>query len=141
MSAPPKIPHPPKLLPQTFYSRSPETVARALLGKLLIRDLHGERLTGRITEVEAYLGLTNPASHAYRSLTLNNFPLFGPRFPLPFLEGHAFRHAIKSRVADATALPQAERSPEDEATELPSSTRHKILDSENRVYLQQLQNR
>jgi len=70
--------HLPKLLPKTFYSRSPEIVARALLGKLLIRDLHGERLTGRITEVEAYLGLTDPASHAYRGLTPNNFPLFGP---------------------------------------------------------------
>lgn len=77
MSAPPKARRP-KLLPRPFYSRSPETVARALLGKLLIRDLHGERLTGRITEVEAYLGLTDPASHAYRGLTPNNFPLFGP---------------------------------------------------------------
>jgi DNA-3-methyladenine glycosylase len=78
MHAPPKTRHPPKLLPKTFYSRSPETVARALLGKLLIRDLHGERLTGRITEVEAYLGLTDPASHAYRGLTPNNAVLFGP---------------------------------------------------------------
>ncbi|WP_158791905.1 DNA-3-methyladenine glycosylase [Granulicella sp. L60] len=78
MSPPPQNPQTPKLLPSTFYSRSPEIVARALLGKLLIRDLHGERLTGRITEVEAYLGLTDPASHAYRGLTPNNFPLFGP---------------------------------------------------------------
>jgi DNA-3-methyladenine glycosylase len=78
MSEPPKTRHQPKLLPKTFYSRSPDTVARALLGKLLIRDLHGERLTGRIIEVEAYLGLTDPASHAYRGLTPNNFPLFGP---------------------------------------------------------------
>src|SRR5271155_1899980 len=67
-----------KPLPSRFYSRSPEIVAPALLGKLLIRDLHGERLTGRIIEVEAYLGLTDPASHAYRGLTPNNFPLFGP---------------------------------------------------------------
>ncbi len=78
MSAPQQPRHSPKLLPRTFYSRSPEIVARALLGKLLIRDLHDERLTGRITEVEAYLGLTDPASHAYRGLTPNNFPLFGP---------------------------------------------------------------
>ena len=69
---------PPKLLRRAFYSRSPEIVARALLGKLLIRDLHGERLTGRITEVEAYLGLTDPASHAARGLTPNNAVLFGP---------------------------------------------------------------
>jgi DNA-3-methyladenine glycosylase len=78
MSVPPQTRHTTKLLPRAFYSRSPETVARALLGRLLIRDLHGERLTGRITEVEAYLGLTDPASHAYRGLTPNNFPLFGP---------------------------------------------------------------
>ncbi len=78
MGSLPQTRHLPKLLPRTFYSRSPDTVARALLGKLLIRDLHGERLTGRITEVEAYLGLTDPASHAYRGLTPNNFPLFGP---------------------------------------------------------------
>jgi DNA-3-methyladenine glycosylase len=78
MTPPPKTRHPHKLLPRTFYSRSPEIVARALLGKLLIRDLHGERLTGRITEVEAYLGLTDPASHAFRGLTPNNAVLFGP---------------------------------------------------------------
>ncbi len=78
MSAPQQTRHPPKLLTRTFYSRSPEIVARALLGKLLIRDLHGERLTGRITEVEAYLGLTDPASHAFRGLTPNNAVLFGP---------------------------------------------------------------
>ncbi|WP_263365844.1 DNA-3-methyladenine glycosylase [Edaphobacter bradus] len=67
-----------KTLPRAFYSRSPEIVARALLGKLLIRDLHSERLTGRIIEVEAYLGLTDPASHAFRGLTPNNAVLFGP---------------------------------------------------------------
>jgi DNA-3-methyladenine glycosylase len=78
MSAPSKTRHTPKLLPKNFYTRSPEVVARFLLGKRLIRDLHGERLTGRIIEVEAYLGLTDPASHAYRGLTPNNFPLFGP---------------------------------------------------------------
>ena len=78
MGSLPQTRHLPKLLPRTFYAHSPEIVARALLGKLLIRDLHGERLTGRITEVEAYLGLTDPASHAYRGLTPNNFPLFGP---------------------------------------------------------------
>jgi DNA-3-methyladenine glycosylase len=78
MSAHPKTRHPHKLLPKTFYSRSPEIVARALLGKLLIRDLRGERLTGRITEVEAYLGLTDPASHAFRGLTPANAVLFGP---------------------------------------------------------------
>ena len=87
MSTPPQSHHHPKLLPKTFYSRSPEIVARALLGKLLIRDLHGERLTGRIDEVEAYLGLIDPASHAARGLTPSNAILFGP-------SGHVYVYFI-----------------------------------------------
>jgi hypothetical protein len=45
------------IVPRDFYSRPPATVARDLLGKLFIRHLDGECLTGRIVEVEAYLGL------------------------------------------------------------------------------------
>ncbi len=74
-------------LPRAFYSRSPEVVARALLGKLLVRKLKGQRLTGRIIEVEAYLGLIDPASHAARGLTPNNAVLFGP-------SGHAYVYFI-----------------------------------------------
>ena len=68
----------PKLLPRSFYLRSPEVVARALLGKLITHRLHGEQLTGRITEIEAYLGLTDPASHAFAGKTPRNAVLFGP---------------------------------------------------------------
>jgi DNA-3-methyladenine glycosylase len=87
MSAPAKARHPPKLLPRRFYSRSPEIVARALVGKLLIRDRHGKRLTARIIEVEAYLGLIDPASHAARGLTPSNAILFGP-------SGHVYVYFI-----------------------------------------------
>ena len=68
----------PKILPRSFYLRSPEIVARALLGKLITHQLHGERLTGRITEIEAYLGLEDPASHAFIGKTPRNAVLFGP---------------------------------------------------------------
>jgi DNA-3-methyladenine glycosylase len=68
----------PTLLPRSFYLRSPETVARHLLGKLITRDLDGERLTGRIIEIEAYLGLTDPASHSFTGKTARNAVLFGP---------------------------------------------------------------
>jgi DNA-3-methyladenine glycosylase len=87
MTTAPQTRHPLKLLPRAFYSRSPEIVARALLGKLLIRTLHGERLTGRIIEVEAYLGPTDPASHTARGLTPTNAVLFGP-------SGHAYVYFI-----------------------------------------------
>ncbi len=68
----------PKLLPRSFYLPSPEIVARNLLGKLITRTLNGERLTGRITEIEAYLGLDDPASHAFIGKTARNAVLFGP---------------------------------------------------------------
>jgi DNA-3-methyladenine glycosylase len=69
---------PPKLLPRSFYNRSPEIVARALLGKVLMHRYRGELLTGRITEVEAYLGFSDPASHAFIGRTARNAVLFGP---------------------------------------------------------------
>jgi DNA-3-methyladenine glycosylase len=69
---------PPALIPRSFYLRSPDIVARDLLGKLITRTLDGERLTGRITEIEAYLGLTDPASHSFIGKTARNAVLFGP---------------------------------------------------------------
>ena len=68
----------PTLLPRSFYLDSPEVVARKLLGKLITRNLNGERLTGRITEIEAYLGLSDPASHSFIGKTARNAVLFGP---------------------------------------------------------------
>jgi DNA-3-methyladenine glycosylase len=68
----------PSLLPRSFYERSPEVVARRLLGKLLVRRLAGKRLVGRITEVEAYLGDSDPASHAYAAKSPFNAVLYGP---------------------------------------------------------------
>ena len=68
----------PTLLPRSFYLNSPEAVARNLLGKLITRDLNGERLTGRITETEAYLGLSDPAAHSFIGKTARNAVLFGP---------------------------------------------------------------
>jgi DNA-3-methyladenine glycosylase len=65
-------------LPRRFYLASPEVVARKLLGKLVTRNLNGERLTGRIIETEAYLGHSDPASHTYGGKTERNAVLFGP---------------------------------------------------------------
>ena len=54
-------------LPRSFYARSPLEVAPELLGKILVTQLgDGGRAVLRIVEVEAYLGQSDPASHAYR---------------------------------------------------------------------------
>jgi DNA-3-methyladenine glycosylase len=68
----------PTILPRGFYLDVPEIVARNLLGKLIVRRLGGKRLVGRITEIEAYLGGEDPASHTFAGKTPRNAVLFGP---------------------------------------------------------------
>jgi|SRR5271154_5303324 DNA-3-methyladenine glycosylase len=67
-----------KQLPRAFYERSPEIVARALLGKIVRNKYKGEWLRGRVLEVEAYLGTDDAASHTFGGETERNRVLFGP---------------------------------------------------------------
>jgi DNA-3-methyladenine glycosylase len=65
-------------LPLSFYSRPTLDVARDLLGRTLVRALNGQRLTGRICEVEAYVGEDDLASHAARGPCARNRSMYGP---------------------------------------------------------------
>jgi DNA-3-methyladenine glycosylase len=57
-------------LPPSFYERDDVVLlARELLGKILVTAWDGVRTTGRIVETEAYAGLQDKASHAYRGKT------------------------------------------------------------------------
>ncbi len=52
-------------LEKEFYQRPTRTVARDLLGKLLVRRLPEGPVAVRLIEVEAYLGVADPAAHTF----------------------------------------------------------------------------
>lgn len=66
-----------KILNRKFFDRSTLTVAKDLLGKYLVRRFNGGKQHFIITEVEAYDGFKDKASHASRGLTKRNAPMFG----------------------------------------------------------------
>ena len=79
-------------LDRAFFSRDPRRVARELLGKVLVRQKDAPqesqtRLTARIVEVEAYLGVKDRAAHAAAGNTARTAVLFGP-------PGHAYVYFI-----------------------------------------------
>jgi len=76
-----------KILPSSFFNRPCLSVAKSLLGKFLIKE--DKRVINgffrcpvvkelMITEVEAYVGLEDKASHASRGKTERNKIMFGP---------------------------------------------------------------
>lgn len=76
-----------KLLSRAFFNRDPRTVARELLGKLIVRREGRKQLAGRVVEVEAYLGAGDLAAHAAAGHTARNAVLWGP-------PGHAYVYFI-----------------------------------------------
>jgi DNA-3-methyladenine glycosylase len=67
-------------LDRAFFTGAPRRIARRLLGKVLVREAttSSARLTARIVEDEAYLGVEDPAAHAAAGRTLRNSVIFGP---------------------------------------------------------------
>jgi DNA-3-methyladenine glycosylase len=72
-----------KILPPSFYERDTLVVAEELLGKYLVRQIGRKRMIGKIVEVEAYIGESDPACHAFRGLTPRTKIMYGKA-------GHAY---------------------------------------------------
>ncbi|MHB9133507.1 MAG: DNA-3-methyladenine glycosylase [Armatimonadota bacterium] len=100
--------------PPEFFLQPTITVARQLLGALVIRDVPQRQLIGRIVETEAYLH-NDPACHAVRELpgggtihqqTKRNASMFGP-------PGHAYvyftygNHYMFNVITQPAGVPEA----------------------------------
>ncbi|HUB51006.1 MAG TPA: DNA-3-methyladenine glycosylase [Terracidiphilus sp.] len=85
---------PGRLLKRAFFEDSPEIVSPRLLGKVLAHRTRSGWVSGRIVEVEAYLGphheTPDPAAHSHRGPTPRNLVIFGP-------PGHAYVYTIYGR--------------------------------------------
>ena len=71
------------LIPRDFFARHSVEVAPDLLGCVLEHETPAGLVAVELTEVEAYAGRSDPASHAYRGKTRRNAVMFGP-------PGHAY---------------------------------------------------
>ena len=65
-----------KVLDKKFFERSAVEVAPELLGKFLVRRIGGKETSSMITEVEAYCGTSDRASHAFRGITKRTEVMF-----------------------------------------------------------------
>jgi DNA-3-methyladenine glycosylase len=93
-------------LSRPFYDRPTLTVARDLLGKVLVHCHRGRVTTGIIVEVEAYIGEEDPACHAAPGRTRRNAPLYGPPgFAYVYLNYGI--HSLVNVVTEAEGAPAA----------------------------------
>ncbi len=66
-----------KILTSQFFNRSTLSVAKDMLGKFLVRRIGKKEIKLMITEVEAYDGPKDKASHAHCGKTERNKVMFG----------------------------------------------------------------
>ena len=67
-----------KRLERAFFEREVGVVARDLLGRVIVSGDGAHRVAVRLTEVEAYRGRDDSASHAFRGPTPRTAVMFGP---------------------------------------------------------------
>jgi DNA-3-methyladenine glycosylase len=76
------------ILQRNFYKRDPNTVAKDLLGKILVHESPEATTAGRIVETEAYSGPEDRAAHSFGGRrTARNEVMYGEK-------GHAYVYFI-----------------------------------------------
>ncbi len=93
-------------LPRAFFERPTLLVAQQLLGMRLMRIENGQRLSGIITETEAYIGEEDQGCHARAGMTPRTKVMYGP-------PGHAYvyftygMHWLLNFVTERDGFPAA----------------------------------
>ena len=96
-----------KKLTKKFYTRDVKTVAKNLLGKILVKKDGSSVLAGRIVEVEAYDGNVDRAAHTYGGKTKRNEIMFneGGYFYVYFTYGaHFCCNVVTGKKDQGTAV-------------------------------------
>lgn len=64
-------------LKRSFFIQDAVSLAQALLGKVLVRNINGQIIKARIVETEAYMGATDKACHSYgHKKTKRTLPMY-----------------------------------------------------------------
>lgn len=87
-----------------ILERPATDAARALLGQVLVRRFRGRALAARIVETEAYLGLDDPAAHAFHGRTARTEPLWGPPGTIYVYFVYGMHHCL-NLTADREGVP------------------------------------
>lgn len=90
-------------LSRRFYARPALELARELIGRLLVRDLNGRLLIGRVVEAEAY-GPNDPASHSFRGPTPRNASMFEFPGSAYVYVSHGIHHCLNAVAKPPSAV-------------------------------------
>lgn len=76
-----------KIVDREFYNKDSLIVAKELLGKLLVHEVNGQKISVKIVETEAYMGVTDRAAHSYGGKRTPRVEVMygGPGFSYVFL--------------------------------------------------------
>lgn len=93
-------------LNREFYNRNTLIVAKELLGKILVHEVNGAKLSAKIVETEAYMGIMDKAAHSYGARRTERVKVM---YGMP---GHAYVYFIYGMYHCFNVVTREEGTPE-----------------------------